>query len=202
LKDYKALIGDLSKPGSRKPIRHVICLNPDLYQELEEAEQELRDARQDADLDEPKPGVDRRAGALSPVQKAEARVAEIESRIGEVSIVGVFRPYDSGRIAKEIDKAQKMQEDSPDRINELALENARETILETFQHFEGRDERGELQRIPDLGKEDLEAILDAWPFGQIFGLGQRITAAATRVYDAPKSVRSSLLNQHSDETSS
>lgn len=198
MKDYKALIRERSQADRRKPVRHIICLDPDLYADLEEAQQELADVRREQETygDNPPPGVDRRAGALSPVQRYEARVAEVEDRIREVSIVGVFRPYDSARVAKEIDKTQKMAEDHPDRINELALQNARETILETFQHFEGPDQ----QRIPDLGKEDMEEILNGWPFGQIYGLGQKINAAATRVYEAPKSVRSSLLNQHSDET--
>lgn len=194
--DYKALIRDRSGQERRKPVRHVICLDPDLLSEMEEAEQELRQALREASDDET-PGVDKRAGAVSPVTAAEERVQALEERIKAASIVGVFRPLAPEAIAKEIDKAQKRAEDQPDQINELAFQSARETTLDTFEHFEGPDGK----RIPDLGKEDLEEILKGWHYGEIVGLGNKINAASLRSYDIPKSVASSLLNPRSGETS-
>lgn len=192
--DYKALIQARKQKGSRPIVRHVICLDPELYAELEEAQQELKDQIL-AEQDESAPAADRRGGGLSPRSQAEHRVAEVEKRIAEVSIVGVFKAFTSEVQAERHDKLEKEREASPDDLNALVLTSAREEILLTFQHFEGPGRK----RL-DLDKSDLETMLPDWSHGEVVSLANKIGRASTDVHDAPKSVRLSLLNQHSDAT--
>lgn len=192
--DYKALIHDRKQKDRRPIVRHVICLDPELYAELEEAQQEVRE-QITAEQDESGPAVDRRGGGLSPRSQAESRVAEVEQRIADVSIVGVFKAFTSAVQAERHDKIEKDREANPDDLNVLVLTAAREDILLTFQHFEGPGRK----RL-DLDKSDLEDMLSTWSHGEVVGLANRIGRASTEVHDAPKSVRLSLLNQHSAAT--
>lgn len=194
--DYRALIQDRKSKDRRQTVRHVICLDPDLYAELEEAQQELRELNVAAIGDRPDPAADRRMGALSPVMKGESRVAEIESRMAEVSIVGVFKAFTAEKQAERFDLLNKAREDNPDGEALVILKAARDDILLTFDHFEGPN-----HEPLDLGKADLEDILATWSHGEVAGLANKINRASTEQHDAPKSVRSSLLNRHSDETS-
>jgi hypothetical protein len=190
--DYRALINDRKAKDRRRPVRHVICLDPELYAELEEAEQELREERAAAASGEdggPRP--DLRGGGLSPVAKAELRVAEIEKRIADVSIVGVFKVFTVEQQAERHDILQKRQDENPDRLNAVAVEESRQDILLTFDRFEGPGGA----RL-DLTRDDLEQLISTWSHGELFGLSTRIQRASAGGVDAPKSVRSSLLNQH------
>jgi len=195
--DYRALIQDRKSKDRRQTVRHVICLDPDLYAELEEAQQELRELNLAAiGRDGPDPAADQRMGALSPVKKAEAKVSEIEARMGEVSIVGVFKAFTAEKQAERFDLLNKAREDSPNQEGLVILRAARDDILLTLDHFEGPNR----ERL-DLGKQDLEDVLATWSHGEVAGLANKINRASTEVHDAPKSVRSSLLNRHFDETS-
>lgn len=192
--DYRALIQDRKAKDRRPIVRHVICLDPELYAELEEAQQELREQRA-ADDDERAPAADPRMGALSPRLQAEARVAEIEQRIAAVSIIGVFKAPTSAKQAELNDRLEKAREDNPDGFNVAIMQHAREVILLTLEHFEGPDRK----RL-DLDRSDLEAMLDTWSHGEVIGLGNLITRASVEVHDAPKSVRLSLNSRHSAAT--
>lgn len=192
--DYKALARERKAKRSRPIVRHVICLDPELYAEHDEAKQELQEhivAEQREDG--PKP--DRRGGGLSPRAVAEERVAEIEKRIARVSVVGVFKAPPSDQQAAAIDALVKEQEDNQDRAEAIMAAHSRETILRTFEHFEGPGRK----RI-DLDKQDLEEMLPDWSQGEVYGLANRINRASTEAHEAPKSVRLSLNNLDSDAT--
>lgn len=192
--DYKALARERKAKRSRPIVRHVICLDPELYAELEEAQQELQEQiRTEQREDGPKP--DRRGGGLSPRLVAEERVAEVEKRIARVSVVGVFKAPPGDQQAQHIDTLVKEQEDNPDRAQEIAERHSRETILRTFEHFEGPGRK----RI-DLGKEDLEEMLPDWSQGEVFALANRVNRASTEAHEAPKFVRLSLSSLDSDAT--
>lgn len=193
-KDYKALILERKQKDRRAIVRHVICLDPELYAELEEVEQDLREARA-AEASEDGPPVDRRSGGLSEVAKAELKVSEVEKRIAEVSIVGVFKTFTSAEQAERHDLLNKSQDENPENINRVVIAAAREDILLTFDHFEGPGQ----QRL-DLTRSDLETLIETWSHGELTGLASRLGRASSGANEAPKSVRSSLLNQHSDVT--
>lgn len=192
--DYRALIQDRKAKDRRPIVRHVICLDPELYAELEEAQQDLKE-QITADSREDGPSPDRRGGGLSLRAKAETRVAEVEARIAEVSIVGVFKAPTSVKQAELNDRIEKSREDDPDGFNVAIEKHARDVLLLTFEHFEGPDRK----RL-DLDRSDLEAMLDTWSYGETVNLGNRVVRAGTEGLDAPKSVRLSLNSQHSDAT--
>lgn len=199
--DYKALIQDRRAKDRRPIVRHVICLDPELYAELEEAQQELQDELLAEERDDgPKP--DRRGGGLPPSAAARERVKEVQSRIADVSIVGVFKAPTSTKQAELNDEIEKARESDPDSFN-LAIErHARGVIVLTFQHFETlKDpETKKAKRIDSLDASDLEAMLDSWSHAELVGLGNRIVRAGTEAHEAPKFGRSSQNSQPSDAT--
>jgi len=109
--------------------------------------------------------------------------------------VGVFKAFTSTVQAQRHDLLAKAQEDNPDSMNTVVVAAAREDILLTFDHFEGPGR----ERL-ELTKEDLETLIGAWSHGEVVGLATRINRASTGANEAPKSVRLSLLNQHSAAT--
>lgn len=192
--DYKALARERGT-GKRRPIvRHVICLDPELYADLEEAQQDLKDLIAD-EQDETAPAADVRGGGLPPRSQAQHRVDEIEKQIAAVSVVGIFRALPSDKQGEMTDLLVKEQEDNPNQAEAAALKHSREIILLSFDHFEGPEKK----RI-DLDKEDLEVMLPDWSQGEVMTLANKINRAAMIGHDAPKSVRLSLSNQPSAAT--
>ena len=202
--DYRALIKDGKTQAGRRLVRHVICLNPSLYGELEEAQDELQTVRREEIVRTATTvAEDRRAGSLpttpapSPVEEVQARITEIESRIADASVVGVFKVLSPEAAAERLDRINKELEDNPTQSQAIGLRYGREEIELTFDHFEGPHQ----ERL-DLTKDDLTDILDSiLSHGEIAALSNKVARAATEVHDAPKFVRSSLLTRNSDETS-
>lgn len=192
--DYKALVRERKTRGRRPIVRHVICLDPELYAELEEAQQEVREQIA-AEQDESAPPVDRRGGGLTPRLQAQSRVDEVEARMAQVSVMGVFKALDSEKQGEHNDKVANAQESNPERINDILISAGRDIILLTFDHFEGPGGKS-----IELDKADLEEMLPDWSQGEVMGLANRIARASTEVYEAPKSVRLLLNSQHSDAT--
>jgi len=194
--DYRALIQDRKANHRRAIVREIFCLQPELYADLEEAQQDLAEQRLASRNEDPiGPTPDLRAGSLSPVGQLESAVAEIEKEIAAVSVVGVFKAPTSEAQAARHDALVKAQEDRPDDINQVVVESATSTILACFDHFEGP---GRVRL--DLNQTDLQDLMAEWSHGEKISLANRINRASTGANDAPKSVRSSLLTRSSDAT--
>ena len=196
--DYRALIQDRKAKDRRPIVRHIICLDPELFAELEEAQEELQEEIRATigQEDDSQPRRDRRAGGLSPRSQIESRIEEIEGRIAAASIVGVFKAYRSDVQNQHFDELEREREANPDQANALAEQYARKAIVDTFQHFEG-PHRSRL----DLTVDDLRDMLETWTQGEVTTLGNKITRASVVAHEAPKSARQLLLNQRSDATS-
>jgi hypothetical protein len=197
--DYKQLVADRKAKQSRPIVRHLICLMPELYADLEEA-QSTRDALTEQDRRAEQD--DDRAGSLSPLgaQLAAARqeVKDIEAQIAEVTIVGVFKAPTASKQGALSDEFDKILEANPEQANELTVANAKQRITEAFDHFEGPNRKP----IDTLSRDDLGDMLEQWAQGEVMWLHAKIVKASTRELDAPFSVRQSLGARRSAETSS
>lgn len=198
--DYKALVADRKAKQTRPIVKHPICLVPELYAELEDANDELtallaQSAREGED------DPDQRQGGLSSlgakIVAAREAVAGIEAKIAEVSILGVFKTPTSKRQGELSDELARLNEASPDKVNVIFVEQAKRTLLETIDHFEGPG--GE--RIDTLSRDDLAVMLDEWAQGEVLAVNVKIARASAGAPDIPFSVRQSLGARRSAATS-
>ena len=196
--DYKALVQDRKQKQSRPIVRHLICLVPELYSDLEEAQSVLDSL---VEQDRRAKDDDERAGSMSPlggqIAEAKAAVAAVEAEIAEVTITGVFKAPTAQQQGVNSDALDKLLESNPEQANELTIANAKKRIVECLDHFE----KSGRERIDTLSRDDLADMLDQWSQGEVMGLHVKITRAATRELDAPFSVRQSLGVRPSSETS-
>jgi hypothetical protein len=185
--DYLSLMTDRAKKAdaARRPIRYPICLDLDLLADLQEAEEEHRQLVV-ANIGEDEPRRER-AGDLSPVDAAEARVEQIKQQVAEHSVLGVFRVPSATRQAELHDKLATAQKDRPDEQNAIVIASARDTIVECFVRFDRLDR----EPIPVLNREHLVADLEVWPEGVLLDLANKIREASMGAPDIPKSGRSS-----------
>lgn len=193
--DYSALVRDRFSRKSRRTVHHTICIDPDLYGELDEA----RTALQILELragDETQPKGDRRAGALSDLDAARHRADVALEKVREVSVVGVFKVLSADKQAERYDELNRLQEQNPDKANANAISSARQDILLTFDHFEDPD-----GNTIDLGLDDLKLLIEIWSQGEIVDLARKINEASSGAVDIPKFDRSSPNSQHLDGTS-
>src|SRR5215207_227193 len=192
--DYRALIRDRKAKQSRPIVRHRLVLEPELWAELEEAQDaldraeldEMRDRKED-DEGRPKLGGDRRAGGLTDKGRAQERVEQLAEQIEAVTVVGVFKAPTADEQGAKHDALGAAQEANPDRVNQIVLDSARKDVLDTFQHFETPDRKP----IPDLGREDLQDLVAVMAHGELVPLATKINEASTRSHDGPKFGRSS-----------
>lgn len=185
--DYRALIQDRKAKQTRAVVRHVLCLAPDLFAELEDLQNEQRIASYSATTGEPTPPADQRlAGGPEPLS---ARVAAIEAQIEAASVVGVFKAPSAEHQA-ELNRAYG---DSDDVVGHTIS-----VILDAFTHFEANREP-----IPadQLGRGDLADLLPVMAQGELLALGNRIVEASAGAPDLPFSVQRSLLSRRSGGTS-
>lgn len=200
--DYKALIQDRKTKQSRPIVRHPICLVPELYADLEEAQDDLRywtvKAIDEDDDEERQFPTDRRAGSLSStkgqVVDARARVEAAEAKIAKASVVGVFKAPPSQKQAELGDELRREQEDKPDQANQVAMAHAARTVLAAFDRFEVDSKR------IDLGLDDLKTVLEEWSEGELLSLATKVQNASKGAPDIPFSVQQSLRKQVSAAT--
>lgn len=191
-KDYGALVRDRFARNSRRTVTHQICIDPDLYDQLEQAKVAL----QVTEHDEEDRSVDRRAGALSPRAKAQHDLDVIMEQVREVTVVGVFKVLPALQQAERHDRLRNLQMEHPDQLNVHAMKEAREDIVLTFDHFEDIDGH----RL-EMGREELNMLIDVWSQAELIHLAREISDTATDVWDLPKFEPTSLNHQHSDATS-
>jgi hypothetical protein len=196
--DYLSLMTDRAKKAdaARRPIRYPICLDLDLLADLQEAEEEHRQLVVANIGEDEKPRRDARAGDLSPVDAAEARVEQIKQQVAEHSVLGVFRVPTATRQAELHDKLNAAQKDRPDEQNVIVIGSAKDTIVECFVRFDRLDH----EPIPGLNREHLVADLEVWPEGVLLDLANKIREASMGAPDIPKSGRSSQPSRPSAAT--
>lgn len=196
--DYRKLVQDRKAKQTRPIVRHPICLAPELYADLQEAQEELRHwTVQSVGEEEGDLPLDRRGGGLSTkghIAAAQAKVAAAEEAIAQVSVVGVFKAWTSARQARYNDELAAAREEKPDQTNELVLGMARAMILETFDRFEAHGER------IDLDRDDLASVIEEWSHGEVLSLATDIQQASAGAPDIPFSVRRSLASRPSAAT--
>lgn len=193
--DYAALVRDRFTRNSRRTVHHTICIDPDLYGDLEEARTALQ-VLEERDSDENRPKGDRRAGAVSDLSAAKQRVEETLAKVREASIIGVFKVLSAEKQAERYDVLRNLNMEHPDQLNANALKEARQDILLTLDHFEDPDGN----RL-DMGREELEMLVSTWSQGETISLATRINDMSAEAPDLPKFGRSSQSSQPSDETS-
>lgn len=198
--DYKQLVQDRKTKQTRPLVRHPICLVPELYAEHDEATEELtallaesvRNGEEDPD---------QRLGSLSPlgskIVAARQVVADVEARIAEVTITGVFKAPSATRQGQLSDEKDRLVEASPDKQNEVFVDYAKRGLLEAYEHFEGPGGA----RIDTLSRDDLADMLDQWAQGEVLAIHVKIVRASSGTPDVPFSVRQSLATQRSAATS-
>jgi hypothetical protein len=144
---------------------------------------------------------DRRLGAPPTVNPAEAKarkvVGDIEKSIADASVVGVFKAPTAEEQAAEHDRLNQAQADDPEHPNVVVLQKAKQSILDTFSHFEGPGR----VKIDVLNKEHLAELLGVWSHGEVVTLATRIMDASVGAPDVPFSVRQSLQAPRSAATS-
>lgn len=184
--DYRALRKEIrARRRSRRTVEHPICLDSALLDEYADLqEQDRRETLAGIGRDPEKPDPTRRAGDLD----TKAKIAAVEEQMRANSVVGVFVVPDPEAMAKSIAEMGKVQ-DTEDRqkIEDYAIASARETVLNTFDHFEDAD--GNTIPAEAYGLEDLKELVADWTRGQLFGLTNRITNRATEVPELPLSGR-------------
>lgn len=198
--DYRALIRDRKAKQTRPIVRHPLCLDPERYSALEEAQDTLRQLLTQSAMDgERDPDEDRRAGGLTPLQgaieRARAAVTQAEQDVAEVTVMGVFKAPTADRQAEQHQALNAAREADPDRANSIVITQARANILEAFDHCEGPGR----QRL-DLEREDIAMVIEEWSQGELMVISNKLTQASTGAPDLPFSVRSLLANQPSAGT--
>lgn len=191
-KDYAALVRDRFARNTRRTVTHNICIDPELYDQLEQA----KIALQLTDHDDEDRSSDRRAGALSARSVAEQRLEEIKERIREVTVVGVFKVLPAITQAERHDKLRNLQMEHPDQLNVSAMTEARTDIQLTFDHFEDLDGN----TLP-MGTDELDMLVGVWSQAELIGLAREISDASTEAWDLPKFEATSRNSQHSAATS-
>lgn len=191
-KDYAALVRDRFARNARRTVTHNICIDPDLYDQLEQA----RVAVQLTEHDDEDRSIDRRAGALSARAKAEHDLEVIKEKVRDVTIVGVFKVLPAIQQAERHDKLRNLQIEHPEQVNVNAMNEARQDILLTFDHFEDLDGA----RL-DMGREELDMLVDIWSQAELISLAREISDASTDAWDLPKSEATSRNRQRSAATS-
>lgn len=185
--DYRALIQDRKAKQTRAVVRHILCLVPELFTELEELQDEQRLASYSSTSGETKPPANQRmAGGPTSVS---TRITELEAQIEAASVVGVFKAPSAERQAE----LNRVFADSDDVVGHTI-----QVILDAFTHFEASREP-----IPaeQLGRADLAELLPVMAQGELLALGNRIVEASAGAPDLPLSVQRSLLNRRSGATS-
>lgn len=192
-KDYAALVRDRFARKSRRTVTHNICIDPELYDQLEQAKSALQRTEDD---DEGK-SADRRAGALSARAAAEHQLEIIQEQVREVTVVGVFKVLPALEQAERHDKLRNLQIEHPDQINVNAMREAREDILLTFEHFTDLDGNP----IEGMGRDELIMFLDIWSQAELIHLAREISDTSTDPWELPKFEPMSQNSQRSGATS-
>lgn len=197
--DYRSLIRDRREKQSRPIVRHEVCLVPELYADLEEAQESLRQALMATVGDEDEPQ-DKRGGHVTApdpdVVEAREVVKAIEAEMAAASITLVFKAPTADRQAQESDALERLKNDEPDRMNSIVVERSRTMLIECFERAEG-----EGRKPVDVNREDVAMLVEAWTQGEVVGLSNRILTASIGGLDLPKSAQRLLRSPHSNETS-
>jgi hypothetical protein len=165
--DLRALIQDRKAKDARPTVKHPMCLDPDLLDELNELK--AKKAARDKALADGDGDPDVRMGKVDPLKK---QIEELEKAVAERSLVAVFRTPTRARMAE----LTEMAKDDAD-IDPIVAS-------ECFWHFL-RD--GQID--PTLTKEDFEDLLSLMPTGEVNTIGGKVYSRAAGRPDFPESVR-------------
>lgn len=183
----RALIQDRKTKQKRLLYKHAFSLSPEMYTDRQMLIDELEDLPEPAET--PEGGQKPRLNG-DPRTRLERQLRELEEKIAEHTVLGVFKALSADGIAAKV--AEWDQAEMP------TLGKARALILECFEYFE---DHGEPIPAADLGKPDLADLLPALTQGETYGLSNTLTDMTSGDIDIPKSVRQSLAARKSDATS-
>ena len=192
-RDYAALLARRATANLRRLYKLPLCLDPTLYAERDAAREALREAEAE-DAAQRARGTSPRVkmNDVNPLAAAKARLEAAEDAIRDVSIVLVVE----GRTSDETVRVVKSQavvelpDDAPaedkaraEADNTFRLNRA--LFLDAYQWAEELD--GE--RITDIGRDQIEAILSTLSSGEMSTLAMARNIASSAP-DFPTSRRS------------
>ena len=192
-RDYAALLAKRATANTRRLYKLPLCLDPTLYAERDAAREALREAEKE-DAAQRARGTSPRAkmADVNPLAAAKARLEAAEDAIRDVSIVLVV----AGRTSDETVRVIKSQaivelpddatpEQKADAEANRTFQLNRALFMDAYQWAEDLD--GE--RLTDIGRDQIEALLPTWTSGEMDTLvmARNIASAAP---DFPTSRRS------------